>query len=109
VPAATDRIGSVSSTMANCVQCGRKLGGFSFDKKICPWCRQHEAAQRGESDDAIQRVEAPPWLRRQSSSMAITQILLGVNVAVFLATVNFWSPSEQTSANTLSEANIGGS
>ena len=87
MPAATDHIGSVSSTMANCVQCGRKLGGFSFGKKICPWCRQHEAAQRGESDDATQRVEAPPWLRRQSSSMAITRILLGINVAVFLAMV----------------------
>ena len=73
--------------MANCVQCGRKLPSLSFGKKICSWCRQHEAAQRGESDDAVQRVEAPPWLRSQSSSMAITQILLGINVAVFLAMV----------------------
>ena len=73
--------------MANCVQCGRKLASFSLGKKICPWCRQHEAAQRGESDSAVQRVEAPPWLRSQSSSMAITRILLGVNVAVFLAMV----------------------
>jgi len=73
--------------MANCVQCGRKLPALSFGKKICSWCQQREAAQRGESDDAVQRVEAPPWLRSQSSSMAITQILMGVNVAVFLAMV----------------------
>ena len=70
--------------MANCVQCGRKLAGFSFGKKICPWCRQHEAAQRGESEDAVQRVEAPPWLRRQNSSNVVTKAIFGINVAVFL-------------------------
>jgi rhomboid protease GluP len=71
--------------MANCVKCGRNLPGFSFGKKLCSWCVQHEAAQRGlESENAVQRVEPPPWLRRQSTSMIVTQVLFGINVAVFL-------------------------
>jgi rhomboid protease GluP len=70
--------------MANCVKCGRNLPSFSFGKKLCSWCVQHEAAQRGESDDAVQRVEPPPWLRRQSTSMVVTQVFFGINVAVFL-------------------------
>jgi rhomboid protease GluP len=45
---------------------------------------QHEAAQRGE-DSPIQRVETAPWMRRQSSSMAVTQAIFGINVAVFVA------------------------
>jgi rhomboid protease GluP len=77
------RLGQAAA-MANCVQCGRKLASFSFGKKVCPWCRQHEAAQRGESDDTVQHVEPPPWLRRQSTSMVVTQVFFGINVAVFL-------------------------
>ena len=69
--------------MANCVQCGRQLPTLSFGKKLCRWCVQHEAAQRGE-DSPIQRVEAAPWVRQQSSSMAITQAIFGINVAVFI-------------------------
>jgi rhomboid protease GluP len=72
------------SRMANCVQCGRQLPAFSFGKKLCQWCVQHEAAQRGE-DSPIQRVETAPWMRRQSSSMAVTQAIFGINVAVFVA------------------------
>jgi rhomboid protease GluP len=71
--------------MANCVQCGRKLPSFSLGKKLCSWCVQHQAAQQGqEPDDAVQRVEPAPWLRRQSTSMAVTQVIFGINVAVFL-------------------------
>ena len=70
--------------MANCVQCGRQLPALSFGKKLCQWCVQHEAAQRGE-DSPIQRVEPAPWMRQQSSSMAVTQAILGINVAVFVA------------------------
>jgi len=71
--------------MANCIQCGRKLPALTFGRKICQWCVQHEAAQRGEEpDNAVQRVEAAPWLRRQSTSMVVTQALFGINVAVFL-------------------------
>ncbi len=70
--------------MANCVQCGRQLPALTFGKKICQWCVQHEAAQRGE-DIPIQRVEPAPWLRQQSSSMVVTQAIFGVNVAVFIA------------------------
>jgi rhomboid protease GluP len=73
--------------MANCIRCGRQLPGFTFGKKICQWCVQHEAAQRGEvSDDAPQTVMPTPWVRREAS-MGLTQIILGANVAVFLAMV----------------------
>ena len=70
--------------MANCVQCGRQLPALSFGKKLCQWCLQHEAAKRGE-DTPIQRVEAAPWTRQQSSSMPVTQAIFGINVAVFAA------------------------
>jgi rhomboid protease GluP len=70
--------------MANCIQCGRQLPVLTFGKKICRWCVQHEAAQRGE-DSPIQRVEPAPWTRPQSSSMAVTQTIFGINVAVFVA------------------------
>lgn len=70
--------------MAQCVQCGRQMPGLTFGKKICPWCKQHEAQQRGE-DVQYQRVETAPWARRQSSSMIVTQVIFGANVAVFIA------------------------
>ncbi|MGD0823344.1 MAG: hypothetical protein ABR908_02090, partial [Terriglobales bacterium] len=63
--------------MANCVQCGRQLPALSFGKKLCQWCVMNEAAKRGE-DIPIQRVEAAPWMRRQSSSMAVTQAIFGI-------------------------------
>jgi len=57
-----------------------------FGRKICQWCVQHEAAQRGEEpENAVQRVEVAPWLRSQSTSMAVTQAFFGINVAVFVA------------------------
>jgi len=71
--------------MANCIRCGRQLPGFSFGKKICPWCRQHEAYQRGEvPDDAPQTVMPTPWVRRRESAISLTQIIFGMNAAVFL-------------------------
>ncbi|MFY9681318.1 MAG: rhomboid family intramembrane serine protease [Candidatus Sulfotelmatobacter sp.] len=74
--------------MANCARCGRELPGFSFGKKICQWCRQHEAAQRGElADDAPQPVMRTPWVRRSESTIGLTQIIFGINVAVFLGMV----------------------
>jgi membrane associated rhomboid family serine protease len=87
--------------MANCVQCGRQLPALTFGKKLCQWCMQHEAAQRGE-DSPIQRVEPAPWMRRQSSSMAVTQAIFGINVAVFVAmTLAGVSLTEPTSAQLL--------
>jgi rhomboid protease GluP len=72
--------------MAKCIRCGRQLPAFSF-KKICQWCVQHEAAQRGEIvDDVPQPVIRRPWTRSESS-ITLTQILLGANVAVYLAMV----------------------
>ncbi len=70
--------------MANCIRCGRQLPGLTFGKKICQWCVQHEAAQRGELADETPQVVMPtPWVRRETS-IGITQIILGINVAVFL-------------------------
>jgi rhomboid protease GluP len=70
--------------MANCIRCGRQLPGLTFGKKVCRWCVQHEAAQRGElADDSPQVVMPTPWVRRESS-IGVTQIILGMNVAVFL-------------------------
>ena len=74
--------------MANCIRCGRQLPGFSFGKKICPWCRQHEAYQRGEvPDDAPQTVMPTPWVRRRESTIGLTQVIFGINAAVFLGMV----------------------
>jgi rhomboid protease GluP len=71
--------------MANCIRCGRQLPPLTFGKKICQWCVQHEAAQRGElADDARQPVIAAPWVRRESS-FTLTHVLFGANIAVFLA------------------------
>jgi membrane associated rhomboid family serine protease/Tfp pilus assembly protein PilF len=61
------------------------MPAFTFGKKICSWCVQYEAAQRGEqSEETLQRVETPPWLRRQDSSGVVTKAIFGMNVAVFL-------------------------
>src|SRR5271155_5457161 len=70
--------------MANCVQCGRQLPGLTFGKKLCQWCVQHEAAQRGE-DSPVQRIEPAPWTRSHLSSMPVTQAIFAINVAVFIA------------------------
>ncbi len=73
--------------MANCIRCGRQLPPLSFGKKICQWCVQHEAYQRGEvTEDAPQPVMRTPWVRRGESAISLTQVLFGANVAVFLAT-----------------------
>jgi rhomboid protease GluP len=69
--------------MANCIRCGRQLPSFSF-RKICQWCVQHEAAQRGEGND-YQPVITQPWVRRSESSITLTQILFGACIAVYLA------------------------
>ena len=78
--------------MANCIRCGRQMPAFSF-KKICPWCVQHEAAQRGEIDEnAKQPVITAPWVQRESS-VTLTQLLVGANVMVFIAMVIASGPS----------------
>jgi len=79
--------------MANCIRCGRRLPALTFGKKICPWCKQHEAAQRGDEDDDVpQPVMAVPWVRRESS-ITLTQVLLIANVMVFIAMVLASGPS----------------
>jgi rhomboid protease GluP len=74
--------------MANCIKCGRQLPGLSFGKKICPWCVQHEAYQRGEvPDDAPQTVMPTPWVRGSESTIGLTQVIFGICAAVFLGMV----------------------
>jgi len=71
--------------MANCIRCGRQLPALTFGKKICQWCVQHEAAQRGElADDAPQPVMHVPWARSESN-ISVTNVLLIANVMVFVA------------------------
>jgi rhomboid protease GluP len=71
--------------MANCIRCGRQLSGFTFGRKICPWCVQHEAAQRGElADNAPQPVIRRPWVQPGESTISLTHIIFGINAAVFL-------------------------
>jgi rhomboid protease GluP len=72
--------------MANCVQCGRKMPALSFGRKLCQWCVRHEAAQRGETDD-VQPVMAPPWAQSESTGMVVTQVIFGINVAVYLGMI----------------------
>lgn len=69
--------------MAKCVQCGRQMPPLSFGKKICQWCRQYEAAQRGEEQE-YQPVIRQPWRRQGSSDPIAMYILVGMNVAVFI-------------------------
>jgi rhomboid protease GluP len=82
--------------MAQCIRCGRTLSGFTFGKKVCAWCKQHEAAQRGE-DTPYQPVMANPWRRQEAMPMLITQAIFGINVAVFvgmlLSGASLMSPS----------------
>jgi membrane associated rhomboid family serine protease/Tfp pilus assembly protein PilF len=82
--------------MAHCIRCGRTLSGFTFGKKICGWCKQHEAAQRGEGSP-YQPVMATPWARGEAMPMLVTQAIFGINVAVFigmlLSGASFMSPS----------------
>src|SRR5437899_34237 len=74
--------------MAKCTSCGRDLG-FKFGKKLCRWCVEHEAAQRGElGDDQFQRVMPTPWKRSTAlAGGSFDQLFIGVNLLVFLAMV----------------------
>ena len=69
------------------------MPALTFGKKVCQWCVQHEAAQRGElGEDAKQPVMAAPWVRRESS-ITLTQVIFGANVMVFIAMVLASGPS----------------
>jgi rhomboid protease GluP len=71
--------------MANCAQCGRQLPIFLVGRKVCAWCVRHEAAQRGEEPEgATQPIMPVPWANRGISAVGVTQLLFGINVAVFV-------------------------
>jgi membrane associated rhomboid family serine protease/Tfp pilus assembly protein PilF len=75
--------------MANCTQCGRKLPGFTFGKprNLCQWCVEYNAQQSGDrpAHEQIQPIMAAPWKQSRSHSMIVTQVFLGICVAVFIA------------------------
>lgn len=92
--------------MSQCIQCGRRMAGFGFGKKLCPWCVQHERAQKaaasGVEDDAVQPVMPAPWVARGHEftlPVSITHLLVGINAAVFvgmaMAGVSFTQPTNQ--------------
>jgi len=57
-------------------------------RKICQWCVQHEASKQGEENgDVKQQVMPAPWVRRGESTITLTHVLFGANIAVFLAMV----------------------
>lgn len=59
-----------------------------FGRRICEWCVRHEAMQRGEEpDDTTQPVMRVPWAAGNTSGMGFAQLLVGINVAVFVAMV----------------------
>ncbi len=72
--------------MAKCTVCGRALPPLTLGRKVCKWCRMHEAAQRGE-ESGVQPMMAAPWQGGRTAHMAVTQIILGINVAVFVGMV----------------------
>ncbi|HZU21977.1 MAG TPA: rhomboid family intramembrane serine protease [Terriglobales bacterium] len=80
------------------------MAGFSFGKKICPWCLQYEAARKAEAaggeHDGVQPVMPAPWLVRQRAlPISLTQLFVGINVAVFaamgLAGISLTEPTSQ--------------
>jgi membrane associated rhomboid family serine protease/Flp pilus assembly protein TadD len=74
--------------MANCTKCGRKLPSLVFGKRICEWCVRHEAMQRGEEpENAVQPVMPAPWTISNRSTLGFPQILVGINLLVFVAMV----------------------
>src|SRR5262249_12527993 len=74
--------------MAKCTKCGRQLPSFSLGRRICEWCVRHEAMQRGEEpDDAVQPVMPVPWTSTSRSTLGFTQMLVGINLLVFVAMV----------------------
>ena len=84
--------------MARCSRCGRSISGFGFGRKLCPWCQQAESAARGE-DVETQRVEPAPWRQPNTDTRLVTQIIFGLNAAVFvgmmLAGAGLMGPSSQ--------------
>jgi rhomboid protease GluP len=70
--------------MANCVNCGRELPAFAVGKPSAPQCRDCQAMQ----DAAVVRSQSSPvptQASRLRSQVSVTNALLGINVAVFLA------------------------
>ena len=67
--------------MATCVRCGRELSSFSTAElsPLCRDCRAHAA----EIVPSNEISTSPPV--RTSQPFSLTQIIVGINVAVFVA------------------------
>jgi rhomboid protease GluP len=84
--------------MAKCSSCGREVG-FSFGKKLCRWCVEHERARSGD-DTQYQRVMPTPWTRgRASSGPSFTHLFVALNVLVFIASMATGIPFNVWGAN----------
>lgn len=72
--------------MAKCEQCGAEFSNWFGDvKRLCPECQQR-ARQRAHPEILPpEGVPPPPTPRVQLPAPVVTRILIGINVAVFLA------------------------
>jgi membrane associated rhomboid family serine protease len=75
--------------MANCIACGRQLPAFSFGTRsdVCPECRR-TAVDVPNSWSSATNPAPPPQPRTISRRLPlVTSIIVGMNVAVFVAMV----------------------
>ncbi|HEY1270884.1 MAG TPA: rhomboid family intramembrane serine protease [Terriglobales bacterium] len=72
--------------MAKCKSCGRDIG-FSFGRRLCRWCVQHEAIQSGRQDEEYQRVMPTPWKKTEAFGGSFNNLFIAINVLVFAAMV----------------------
>lgn len=78
--------------MAKCSSCGRQIG-FSFGKKLCRWCVEYQATQRGDTKNSeVQRVMPTPWRQSESVSSSFNYLFIGINLLVFLAMIGAGFP-----------------
>src|SRR5258708_37895677 len=75
--------------MANCIACGRQLPAFSFGTRsdVCPECRR-TAVDVPNSWSSATNPAPPPEPRTISRRLPlVTSVIVGMNVAVFVAMV----------------------
>jgi rhomboid protease GluP len=72
--------------MANCISCGRQLGGISSGEQsnVCPECRR-SAVEVPSSWSSASSSGTPQPPARSRRRPPVTSIIVGINVAVFFA------------------------
>src|SRR3569832_1316445 len=58
------------------------MQGFSL-RKICSWCVEYNAAQRGEHVE-VQHVMNKPWERSATDEIPVTMALLTINILIYI-------------------------